>query len=303
MLLADLLEQEKHEKEERERQASMNSEMNNPNSSTLLSEHDFERLLGAQGMPSQGIPAQGLLPIQQQQQSQQQQQQSPQQPQMVQAQQQQRQFVAQNTPRPQFIQRSISQPHQAPQQHMPNQVQDMNVVMEPNIVVKKDVNMQMFVPNIQKAPNQPPDCIVTEQDRQTQIVYEQWLTNKDNELGNHQKYLQDRVDKLRKTRRALNSKQRQLKKGGNDLTKEDNDELNRITIEQTGVQKQLDNARKQSRQHSLLFNEYKNKQQAVTMKNNLARQQMAVSFFIMSFFPHFLIEIFHNQNDEFTLNS
>lgn len=285
-MLEDLLEQEKREKQERERQASMNNEMNNPNSSSLLSDHDFERLradvLGAQGMPTQGIPAQGLLPIPQQQQ-----QQAPQQPQMVQnqppqQQQQQRQqtFVPQNTPRPQFIQRSVSQPHQTPQQHMQNQVQDMNVVgMDQNVGKKDVVNMPMFVPNLQKAPTQPPDCIVTEQDRQMQIQYEQWLTNKDNELVNHQKYLQDKVEKLRKSRRALNSKQRTLKKGGNDLTESDTIELSKITTEQSFIQKQLENARKQSRQHTLVINDYKNKQQAVSIKSNLARQQMAVRLF------------------------
>lgn len=281
-MLEDLLEQEKREKQERERQASMNNEMNNPNSSSLLSDHDFERLradvLGTQGMPTQGIPAQGLLPIPQQQQHQQQ---APQQPQMVQNQppQQRQTFVAQNTPRPQFIQRSISQPHQTTQQHMQNQVQDMNVGMEQNVVKKEVVNMPMFQPNVQKAPTQPPDCIVTEQDRQMQIQYEQWLTNKDNELVNHQKYLQDKVDKLRKTRRALNTKQRALKKGGNDLTETDTIELSKITTEQSFIQKQLENARKQSRQHTLVINDYKNKQQTVSIKSNLARQQMAVSVF------------------------
>lgn len=43
-MLEDLLEQEKREKEERERQASMNNEMANQNNSSLLSDQDFERL-------------------------------------------------------------------------------------------------------------------------------------------------------------------------------------------------------------------------------------------------------------------
>lgn len=43
-MLEDLLEQEKREKEERERQASMNNEMANPNNANLLSDQDFERL-------------------------------------------------------------------------------------------------------------------------------------------------------------------------------------------------------------------------------------------------------------------
>lgn len=279
MLLEDLLEQEKREKQERERQASITNEMSNPNSSSLLSDHDFERLradvlgtqgmpsqgMQAQGMPAQGIPAQGLLPIQQQQP-------------MVQNQPQQRQaFVAQNTPRPQFIQRTVTQQHPAPQPHMQNQVQNMNVVMETTVVKKEGCSVPMFVANLQKPPTLPPDSIVTEQDRQMQINYEQWLNTQENVLSNQRKYYEDEVSKLRKSRKALNSKQRVLKKGGNELTETDTIELNKVTTEQGIVQKQLELARKQSRQHTMVINDYKTKQQAATMKSNLARQQMAVS--------------------------
>lgn len=82
--MEDLLEQEKREKEERERQASVNNDMTNPNSSSLLSDQDFERLRADVLATQQGIPAQGLLPIQQQQMIQQQSQAS------------QQQFVPQN---------------------------------------------------------------------------------------------------------------------------------------------------------------------------------------------------------------
>lgn len=293
-MLEDLLEQEKREKQERERQASINNEMANQNSSGLLSDHDFEKLradvLGSQGMPSQGIPAQGLLPIQQQQQQQQtlqqqssqQQQPQPQQQHQVQQpivqnqqQQQQRQFIAQGAPRTQFIQRTVTQQHQAPQPHMQGQVPNMNVGMEVGTVVKKEgCSVPMFVANLQKPPSMPPDNIVTEQDRQMQINYEQWLSTQENVLSNQRKYYENEVSKLRKSRKALNSKQRALKKGGNDLTETDTIELSKVTAEQSIVQKQLENARKQSRQHTMVINDYKNKQQA---KSNIARQQMAVS--------------------------
>lgn len=87
--MEDLLEQEKREKEERERQESINNDMANPNNSSLLSDQDFERLRADVLATQQGIPAQGLLPIQQQQQQQQQ---------MIQQQSQasQQQFVPQN---------------------------------------------------------------------------------------------------------------------------------------------------------------------------------------------------------------
>lgn len=284
-MLEDLLEQEKREKQERERQASMNNEINNANNSSLLSDQDFERLradvlgsqgMQAQGMPAQGIPAQGLLPIQQQQP-------------MVSNQPQQRQaFVGQNQPRPQFIQRTVSQQQhpqqQPPQPHMQGQVPSMNVGIGPTVVKKEGCSVPMFVANLQKPPSLPPDSIVTEQDRQMQMQYEQWLNSQENLLTDQRKYYETEVSKLRKSRKALNSKQRALKKSGNDLTENDTIELNKVTAEQSIVQKQLENARKQSRQHTLVMNDYKNKQQQASIKSNLVRQQMAVSFIISLFF-------------------
>lgn len=71
MLLEDLLEQEKREQE---RQAVSNisndigSQQTQSNNSGLLSDHDFERLRAdVMSAAPQGIPAQGLLPLQQQQ--------------------------------------------------------------------------------------------------------------------------------------------------------------------------------------------------------------------------------------------
>lgn len=302
MLLEDLLEQEKREKQERERQSTLNNEMTNANSSSLLSDQDFERLradvlgsqgMQAQGMPAQGIPAQGLLPIQQQQP-------------MVQNQPQQRQaFVGQNQPRPQFIQRTVAQQQhpqqQAPQPHIQGQVQSMSVSMEPTVVKKDGCSVPMFVANLQKPPSLPPDSIVTEQDRQMQIQYEQWLNTQENMLSNQRKYYETEVSKLRKSRKALNSKQRALKKSGNDLTENDTIELNKVTAEQSIVQKQLENARKQLRQHMHVISDYNNKQQA-SIKSNLARQQMAVSLniFLLILFELFAMKTFSlkcvNQN-------
>lgn len=300
MLLEDLLEQEKREKEERERQATVGNEMNNQNSSSLLSDQDFERLRADVLGTTQGIPAQGLLPIQQQQVIQ------------TQSQQPQPQFVTQNASgiRQQFIHRNINQgppqQQQVPQQHMTNQAvfhqhinknpkqlpikapigavfhttaqminpSEQDIGTEATVVKKEGCSIPMFVANLQAAPTLPPDTIVTEQDRQMQINYEQWLSTQENVLNNQRKYYETEVSKLRKTKKSLNSKQRVLKKAGNDLTESDTLELNKVTAEQSIVQKQLENARKQSRQHTLVIQDYKNKQQAASMKSNLARQQM-----------------------------
>lgn len=94
------------------------------------------------------------------------------------------------------------------------------------------------------------------------MAYEQWLNNQDTILGNQLKYYQIEVSKLRKTRKSLNSKQRVLKKAGNELNENDTMELKKVTADQLIVQKQLESARKQSRQHGLVIQDYKSKQQA-----------------------------------------
>lgn len=277
-MLEDLLEQEKREKEERERQVSINNEMgNNPNSSSLLSDQDFERLRAdVLGAPTQAIPAQGLLPIQQQP--------------MMQAQQQQ--FNAQNQQggvRPQFIGQvqwkanmnvntMQADVQMQQQQHMvvqnPNQMNANAVMDQPTVVKKEGCSVPLFVANLQAAPSLPPDNIVSEQDRQAQMLYEKWLSTQENVLNNQRKYYETEVSKLRKTRKSLNSKQRMLKKAGNDLTESDTIELNKVTADQTIVQKQLENARKQSRQHTLIIQDYKNKQQQRNFNKSIAQPQV-----------------------------
>lgn len=60
---------------------------------------------------------------------------------------------------------------------------------------------------------------------------------------------------------SLNSKQRQLRKSGNELPENDAAELQRVSSEQAILQKHLDTSRKQHRQHGILIQEYQNKQQ------------------------------------------
>lgn len=52
---------------------------------------------------------------------------------------------------------------------------------------------------------------------------------------------------------SLNSKQRQLRKSGNELAVPDATELARVSGEQAILQKHLESARKQSRQHAMLI--------------------------------------------------
>ncbi|ERL89635.1 hypothetical protein D910_07000 [Dendroctonus ponderosae] len=123
--------------------------------------------------------------------------------------------------------------------------------------------IKMFNANVMPAPPLPPDNAVTEQDKQAQIVYEQWLNHQNNVLSQQLSYYDTEVQKLRKSRKSLNSKQRQLRKTGNQLNEVDAAEFQRISAEQAILQKHLESSRKQSRQHTMLIQEYRNKQQSL----------------------------------------
>lgn len=81
------------------------------------------------------------------------------------------------------------------------------------------------------------------------------------QIRQHQVYYETEVSKLRKQRKSLNSRQRQLRKNNQELNDVDAAELDRITTEQQGLQKQLDQVRRQARQHTMLLQDYRNKQQ------------------------------------------
>ena len=55
------------------------------------------------------------------------------------------------------------------------------------------------------------------------------------------------------------------KKVGNELNPSDVTELERISGEQSGLQKQLEALRKQQRQHQMQFQDYRNKQKVSAM--------------------------------------
>lgn len=153
--------------------------------------------------------------------------------------------------------------------------QEQDIGMESTIVKKEGI--PMFVANLQTAPPLPPDTIVTEQDRQMQINYEQWLYSQENILNNQRDFYDAEVTKLRKSKKSLTTKQRILKKSGSDLSQNEALELSKVLREQALIQKQLEQSRKQCRQHASILQDYKNKQQAAVMKANAVRQQMAVN--------------------------
>ena len=62
----------------------------------------------------------------------------------------------------------------------------------------------------------------------------------------------------------------QARKNGGELSESDAADLERTTQEQAVIQKQLEQARKQQRQHQTLIQEYRNKQQQVC---NVSKEQ------------------------------
>ncbi|XP_046637782.1 histone-lysine N-methyltransferase 2C-like isoform X5 [Daphnia pulicaria] len=107
----------------------------------------------------------------------------------------------------------------------------------------------------------PSENVTNEAERQQQVTYEQWLGQQQHLIRQHQVYYETEVSKLRKQRKSLNSRQRQLRKNNQELNDADAGELDRITTEQQGLQKQLDQVRRQARQHTMLVQDYRNKQQ------------------------------------------
>lgn len=59
-----------------------------------------------------------------------------------------------------------------------------------------------FNANFLAAPPLPPEHIVTEQDKQTQIAYEHWLNQQNVVLGQQLKFYEGEVQKLRKIRKV-----------------------------------------------------------------------------------------------------
>ncbi|GFU34433.1 hypothetical protein NPIL_626691 [Nephila pilipes] len=130
-----------------------------------------------------------------------------------------------------------------------------------------------FNPNFVPPPeNLPVDSLVDPEKLKT-INYEKYLLQQHASLSSRQKFIETEVIKLRKAKKALNAKQRQLRKNGSELTENDALELARVSQEQSGIQKQLDQVRKQFRQNTIAIQDYRLKQQK---RQQQPQQQQAV---------------------------
>ncbi|KAI5103767.1 histone-lysine N-methyltransferase 2C isoform X5, partial [Silurus meridionalis] len=93
------------------------------------------------------------------------------------------------------------------------------------------------------------------------IQYEDWLRETQKLLQMQQKFLEEQIGAHRKSKKALSAKQRTAKKAGREFPEEDAEQLKHVTEQQGVVQKQLEQIRKQQKEHAELIEEYRLKQQ------------------------------------------
>ncbi|XP_060784206.1 histone-lysine N-methyltransferase 2C isoform X2 [Neoarius graeffei] len=93
------------------------------------------------------------------------------------------------------------------------------------------------------------------------IQYEDWLRETQKLLQMQQKFLEEQIGAHRKSKKALSAKQRTAKKAGREFPEEDAEQLKHVTEQQGVVQKQLEQIRKQQKEHAELIEEYRVKQQ------------------------------------------
>ncbi|KAL2097737.1 hypothetical protein ACEWY4_006944 [Coilia grayii] len=91
--------------------------------------------------------------------------------------------------------------------------------------------------------------------------YEEWLRETQQLLQMQQKFLEEQIGAHRKSKKALSAKQRTAKKAGREFPEEDAEQLKHVTEQQGVVQKQLEQIRKQQKEHAELIEEYRVKQQ------------------------------------------
>uniref|UniRef100_A0A3B4D0F7 [histone H3]-lysine(4) N-methyltransferase n=1 Tax=Pygocentrus nattereri TaxID=42514 RepID=A0A3B4D0F7_PYGNA len=94
-----------------------------------------------------------------------------------------------------------------------------------------------------------------------QHQYEEWLVHTQQLLQMQLKFLEEQIGAHRKSRKALCAKQRTAKKAGREFAEADAEKLKLVTEEQSKIQKQLDQVRKQQKEHTNLIAEYRSKQQ------------------------------------------
>lgn len=97
-----------------------------------------------------------------------------------------------------------------------------------------------FNPHFTPTPENIPVDTLVDPEKLKLVNYEKYLMQQHALLSTRQKYFETEVIKFRKAKKALNAKQRQLRKNGSELSENDALELGRVSQEQAVIQKQLD---------------------------------------------------------------
>uniref|UniRef100_A0A8C9T658 Histone-lysine N-methyltransferase 2C n=1 Tax=Scleropages formosus TaxID=113540 RepID=A0A8C9T658_SCLFO len=111
-------------------------------------------------------------------------------------------------------------------------------------------------------PNFGPGFVNDSQKKQ----YEEWLQHTQQLLKMQQKFLEEQIGAHRKSKKALSAKQRTAKKAGREFPEEDAEQLKHVTEQQSVVQKQLEQIRKQQKEHAELIEEYRVKHLQCSMQ-------------------------------------
>uniref|UniRef100_A0A8C1QMJ4 Histone-lysine N-methyltransferase 2C n=1 Tax=Cyprinus carpio TaxID=7962 RepID=A0A8C1QMJ4_CYPCA len=142
-------------------------------------------------------------------------------------------------------------------------------IMKAKMVALKGINKVMVQNSMGMTPMLPPQIarpsppnfgpgFVNDSQRKQ---YEEWLQETQQLLQMQQKFLEDQIGAHRKSKKALSAKQRTAKKAGREFPEEDAEQLKHVTEQQSVVQKQLEQIRKQQKEHAELIEEYRVKQQ------------------------------------------
>merc|ERR1712008_221611 len=94
-----------------------------------------------------------------------------------------------------------------------------------------------------KAMTPPPENPANEEDKNKVLQYEKWMGDQESAINQHLKYYETEISKLRKLRKSLSSKQRTMKKNGNDLNEKDQGELDAVSTRAQEIQKTLEKIR------------------------------------------------------------
>ncbi|XP_028290011.1 histone-lysine N-methyltransferase 2C-like isoform X2 [Gouania willdenowi] len=107
--------------------------------------------------------------------------------------------------------------------------------------------------------------------------YEDWLGETQQLLQMQQRLLEDQMMSCRKSRKSLCAKQRTAKKAGRTFSTQDTTQLQYISQQQGALQRQLEQIKKQQKDHSELIKDYRTNRQQMLMTRPSAQIQSFTS--------------------------